>query len=192
MEKVIVLTPIYKERFNAIEEKSMLNMVEILQGRKITFITPKKLDIGYYQKKFGTAVSFQLFPGKFFASVDGYSRLLLWPPFYKRFIDFKFAFIFQPDAWLFRDELDYWCDAGYDYIGAPWFRGMKDPIKPYEIIGAGNGGCCLRNIRSALKILHTFRYIRPPKRFLNESPWGILSYLKNSTVANNFFYLFND
>ncbi|MFR6542216.1 MAG: DUF5672 family protein [Butyricimonas virosa] len=29
------------------------------------------------------------------------------------------------DAFVFRDELTYWCTLNYDYIGAPWLCKWK-------------------------------------------------------------------
>jgi hypothetical protein len=30
--------------------------------------------------------------------------------------------IYQLDAFVFKNDLDYWCNKKYDYIGAPWLR----------------------------------------------------------------------
>ena len=46
---------------------------------------------------------------------------------------------------MFRNELEYWCAQGYDYLGAPWF---KDATTMYS--KAGNGGFSLRNIQACL------------------------------------------
>lgn len=62
--------------------------------------------------------------------------------------------IYQLDAWVFKDELEFWCNKGFDYIGAPWFIGYdstnnKMPLMEYS----GNGGFSLRNIKKMYKLL---------------------------------------
>jgi len=41
------------------------------------------------------------------------------PAFYDAFKAFDYILIYQLDAFVFRDELEYFCSLGYDYIGAP-------------------------------------------------------------------------
>ena len=41
--------------------------------------------------------------------------------------------IYQLDAFVFQDDLAYWCQQNYDYIGAPWLRdrdftGLRDKV----------------------------------------------------------------
>jgi hypothetical protein len=75
--------------------------------------------------------------------------------FYERFLDQQFILIHQLDAFVFRDELDYWCSAGYDYIGAPWLEGFIDDAKGRFLQIAGNGGFSLRNAESHLRVLRS-------------------------------------
>ena len=49
-------------------------------------------------------------------------NLMLSPFFYESFLDFKYVLIHQLDVFIFKDELNYWCNQNYDYIGAPWFK----------------------------------------------------------------------
>ena len=59
--------------------------------------------------------------------------------------EYRFLLCHEPDVFVFRDEVEQWCDTGFDYIGAPWFSGR--PIYPDDahIIGVGNSGFSLRN-----------------------------------------------
>ena len=80
--------------------------------------------------------------------------------FYQRFADYQYMLIYQLDAWVFRDELDEWCNKGYDYIGAPWIE--KDGQgQPLELCGVGNGGFSLRRIQHFIAVLS---YKGPVKR----------------------------
>lgn len=85
------------------------------------------------------------FDDKWFESVSTYSVFMLTKEFYEKFTSYEFLLIYQLDAWVFRNELEYWCAQGYDYLGAPWF---KDATTMYS--KAGNGGFSLRNVRACL------------------------------------------
>ena len=61
--------------------------------------------------------------------------------------------IYQLDAFIFKDEVNFWYEKNFDYIGAPWFDGWDNPSIENKIIGVGNGGFSLRKIESAIKIL---------------------------------------
>jgi hypothetical protein len=70
--------------------------------------------------------------------------------FYLRFKTFDFILIYQLDSYVFRNELDFWCEQNYDYIGAPWFEGFSEKSNVFS--GVGNGGFSLRKVSSFLKV----------------------------------------
>lgn len=85
--------------------------------------------------------------------------MLLDPKFYARFADYEFMLIYQTDAYVFRHELQTWCDKGFDYVGAPWTENSNEWFQ--DLIGkkggskigstifyptAGNGGFSLRSV----------------------------------------------
>ena len=55
-----------------------------------------------------------------FVGVESYNEMMLTVDFYRQFQQYDFMLIYQLDAFVFRDELDYWMAQDYDYIGAPW------------------------------------------------------------------------
>lgn len=61
--------------------------------------------------------------------------------------------IYQLDAYIFKDELDYWCNKSYDYIGAPWFENYSFHEKGFNLWKVGNGGFSLRKISWFIKVL---------------------------------------
>ena len=56
------------------------------------------------------------------------------------------------DAYVFRDEIEYWCKKNYDYIGAPIYE-YDGTITPKNYICVGNGGFSMHKISSALRVL---------------------------------------
>jgi hypothetical protein len=103
------------------------------------------------------------------------------------------------DAWVFRDELLEWCNFNYAYIGAPWFKnGNPSDDLVTQFSGIGNGGFSLRCIKTHLRVLNSFAYVKSPKLLLGI--WlhnkitlkSTLQLLTNLTVKNNTFHLLND
>ena len=124
MKDCAVAVPIYRTEPSELEHFSLGYSFARLAGREVVFIAPAHLDIGYYTEHFG-ARPCERFDDAHFASVQGYSRLLLSPLFYERFAGFEFTLILQTDAIVLSDDLDHWCRQPWDYVGAPWPDGVE-------------------------------------------------------------------
>jgi hypothetical protein len=93
------------------------------------------------------------FPDEFFTYPYGYNRLLMGRSFFEAFGEFDYILVYQLDCFVFRDELERWCEKGFDYIGAPWFDDYGSPgLSRWTV---GNGGFSLRRVSGALKVLGT-------------------------------------
>lgn len=93
------------------------------------------------------------FPEDNFDSLVAYNRLKYSRGFYQRFSDFRYLLTYELDAFVFRDELDYWCDTGWSYIGAPWFQDFYKAADDAPIFGVGNSGFSLRSVPDCLAVL---------------------------------------
>jgi hypothetical protein len=145
-----IVVPVYKTTLTKYEIMSLKQCCKILKNYPIVFITHNKLDCSVYDeicKKFGVLNKYQYFKQIYFCDLHGYNALMLSRIFYKRFEDYRFILIYQLDAYVFNDELEYWCNMGYDYIGAPWLEinGDKPTPKFSNPSPVGNGGFSLRN-----------------------------------------------
>ncbi len=158
--KVAIIVPIYKNQLNENELVSLSKLDHYLSNYSIYSIGPKNTSRRFPNYKFC-----ELNP-KYFNDVASYSKLLLTKEFYKCFANYDFMLIYQIDCLVFSSDLDHWCDLGYDYIGAPWFRVKKNAKSGFSRVG--NGGLSLRKIKSFLNVLNS----KKPKSwlsFLNES-----------------------
>ena len=151
----IVVVPIHKLNPNKWECLSFEQCCRILEGHPICIVTHHEIEIKNYQNiasKFGIKLLIEYFNPCFFASISGYNRLMLDKSFYSRFSSYQYMLIYQLDAWVFRDELDYWCNQGYDYIGAPWIK-KNETDNTFQFDGVGNGGFSLRRIQHFIDVL---------------------------------------
>lgn len=195
IKKIVITVPVYKPAISPTEELSLRQLLKILKDYSICFITYKELDFFEYEK-FLADIDYKIiyFDRSFFSSISGYNKLLLSKKFYKKFTEYSFLLIYQLDAWVFRNELLYWAEQGYDYIGAPWFSSDKPESGLPHFLGVGNGGFSLRNVKNHLRVLNKFSFIISPftviKQFRDQpslsSFWCMLG---NLTVNNNTHYL---
>ncbi len=181
---VNVVLPVYKTQLTDYEIISLTQCVRILGNYPLFLAAPHSLDISCYHK-IGPSLQVRTFDDSYFNSIDGYNRLMLSEEFYKAFSDQEFILIHQLDAFVFQDDLTYWCQQNFDYIGAPWLRDRDftgwldqldftirqrvatwlnlkkaDGLTPREIInlnGVGNGGLTLRRASAMLRYLDRFK-----------------------------------
>ena len=165
---VEVVIPIYSSNLSVLEIKSLRQVCDVLNEHTLTVIKPASLDLSELLKKF-PLLKEKSFDDSYFNGIPGYNRLMLSESFYSGFLHTKYILIYQLDAYVFRDELIYWCEKDYDYIGAPWLKkpiynapvislimklsrdyhmrkGQKNKQELYNKIG--NGGFSLRKVDS--------------------------------------------
>ncbi len=151
----IVVIPFYKAHPSPDERESLRQCAKTLQNHLLFLVCPKKLQVDEYAlilDKYNCKYITEYFGPEYFNSVVGYNQLMLSTEFYRRFSDYEYMLIYQLDAWVFRDELDYWSHQGFDYIGAPWVK--KDEQKGViQFDGVGNGGFSLRRIQHFIDVL---------------------------------------
>lgn len=169
-QDVVVVIPIYKTNLNAYETASLDACIGTLGSHPVIAISPAGLPTADIQGIAANNIKTEYFPQEYFNSSDDYNRLMMSPLFYKRFSDFRYILIYQLDAFVFADQLSFWCGMNYDYIGAPWldaawfkfpewvkyFKKIKNRTlltgdKKLRVVG--NGGFSLRKTRSFLLAL---------------------------------------
>lgn len=170
-DRLKVLVPIYKEHLSPLECRVLRHTADLLRGHTLVFLKPQGLicdDVSPYLSQFETVeVSPEWLGTK--NGIAGYNRMMLSEDFYRIFDDTTYILIHHLDAWMFRDELQDWCDRGYDLVAAPWPlrpRYTRFPLKQWlklkeclatsrhqlsrtQMYGRiGNGGLCLRRVEA--------------------------------------------
>lgn len=120
-EKVLIIIPVYRDYFDDFEKKSLGSVSKHLKEFQIAFVAPQSLNMSFlnaYDLDFEYSVF--RFEDAFFSDIDGYNQLMLSSGFYQTFLDYKYILICQTDAYIFKNDLNYWLNKDYDYVGAPW------------------------------------------------------------------------
>ena len=161
---MIVVIPVYKP-FSALthfEISSLLQCFSILHTRIIYIIGPANLDLADYiqfAKANNININTEKFRNSYFKNISGYNKLLLSKEFYKRFLFSKFLLIYQLDAWVFSDQLDFWIKQNYDFVGAPLFEGFNGKNNINFIKGC-NGGLSLRSVQSSMQLIRKVKVLQ--------------------------------
>ncbi len=144
-----VVVPVYRREFTTDEEISLRHLRHFLSSYDRWLCLPTSLEV--HLPGFGS----KHFEDRHFTNVASYSKLLLSKEFYESFAAYEYILIYQLDSLVFSNHLGEWCQASYDYIGAPLFRSETDASKGFSRVG--NGGFSLRNVQSFVRVLESER-----------------------------------
>lgn len=161
---IAILIPIYKFEPKENEKRSLEQCLKVFKDHPIIFFCSSKFDSSSYHsicEGFGIPFEKRTFKSKYFRSKKDYNRLCLTKSFYNAFIDYEFILIYQLDAWVFTDDLKYWCNQNFDFIGAPFPADMDAKNEDVRFSVVGNGGFSLRRINSMINLFnHKFYRIK--------------------------------
>ena len=164
----VICVPIYRSSFTEDELVSLDCINRQLGQYDCIILAPDCLDINSNNLYKAKILRFKSYH---FQSNVTYSHLLLTKSFYSQFKEYSHVLIYQPDCLVFKDELLFWCNSSWDYIGSPWFRGIDKSDDGNGLFASGNGGFSLRRVSKFLSVLN-----RPTTRLKKKSEkcWGII------------------
>jgi hypothetical protein len=161
-----VVIPIHKANPASYELISFEQCFRVLGNHSIYIVAPQNMDLSVYQNVI-PRLRVKFIDPAWLSSLLNYNKLKLSRYFYNLFSDYKYLLTYELDAFIFKDNLTYWCAKGYDYIGAPWFEGWDDPNRESfgdKLVKVGNSGFSLRRISAIKKGLKIIYYKDPTKQ----------------------------
>lgn len=196
--RVVILIITHKAKLNLFERISLLQCYKILGHYPITLICPLGLDVSDYNNYLNKPHIDFIAP-EWQSTYANFNRLKIEPFLYERYKDYDHILFYEPDAFVFKDELEYWCNQPYSFIGAPWVT--IDKNGRLEFLAGGNGGFSLRNVKDHLRALHSFSFIENPVSIIESCINGFQSrksfyllkkHLKKLVLGNNTHHFLND
>jgi hypothetical protein len=170
---VVVLIISHKPVLNKYELISLIQCYKILGRYPIKIICPKGLNVTFYENNLPNP-EFDFIDSVWQSSYANFNRLKVDQFLYSKYSGYQYILFYEPDAFVFRDELEYWCNAGFDYIGGPWFEGWHSATSSSNIIGVGNGGFSLRKTSSILNQIKILKQLHVISIYDNFNWKGII------------------
>ncbi len=81
------------------------------------------------------------------ASISAYNKLMISPFIFNALNAHSHILIHEPDSIVLKNDLHYWCEQDFDYIGAPWFA--SDLADDFQFKATGNFGLSLIKTNTA-------------------------------------------
>ena len=141
MGNVAVVIPCYKEKLDTNEKISLTQCRKILGRYDRFLLAPCGINI---EDLSGERVVYT--DKENLSSRKNYSDYVLSIEFYELFKGYEFILIYQLDAFVFIDKLEYFCGLDYDYIGGEWLYGLECHLHEQKLWYFGNGGLSLRRV----------------------------------------------
>ena len=152
MGKAAVVIPFYHHDLTAYEQISFRQCLNVLDKYPIILIVPNGMDEKFYPHV--ENIIYEKVPDKWLKSVRTYNKMMLSEEFYRRFLCYEYILMYQLDAFIFSNQLEHFCNMGYDYIGAPWLYGAPYYLNQKHCVWyVGNGGFSLRKVSSCIRLL---------------------------------------
>lgn len=176
MNTIAIAIPVFRTKPEWFEEISIKQAIKILNHYDHMLVVPAGLDVSVAKSWFaaaGKSVSVVEFDQAYFQHPQSYNRLMLMEDFYRKFPNYDYVLIHQTDAYVFRDDLDYWTSMGYDYVGAPWINWIHSSYQAKRLSwptriqwrlgrrrfdAVGNGGFSLRRVSKMLALLSSLQH----------------------------------
>lgn len=204
----VIVIPIYKYDLYDYELLSINRILDLYINRyNIIYLIPNDFDIVFFLNKnkldkyYTNSVMWYVisYDPYFFTSSLTYNKICMSSEFYSHFFNYKYMFLYQLDAYVFNDELEYWLSKDYDFIGSyerfmnnyilQVIKSVLDNPDDYNYDKKGimmNGGVSLRKIQSCYKFLNQNkllcdRVFYDDSHVLEED--GFLSFVEETSVS---------
>lgn len=171
-KQLCTIIPLYKHALTPVEEISLKQYDAVLGDKyDVFFILPEKLDVADALKILPYA-KLKYFDNKFFDGIEGYNRLCLSSLLYKKFSNYKYMLIYQTDAFIFYNRLDYFVKLDFDFYGPPLEHMENEALC---------GGFSMRKIDKCLRLT----------QFFEQEDFNILRYKKSGFKNEDIFFSLN-
>lgn len=158
--KVCVVIPVHRPDPSTYELISFKQCYSVLGNHPIKVVAPEGMNVDTYRNTVSAEIEVIYIKPSWLSSISQYNKLKVSRFFYALFQNYEYLLTYELDAFVFEDQLLYWCRQDYDYIGAPWFKDFGNANSNREIMAVGNSGFSLRKIKSIQKVLNEF-YFHP-------------------------------
>ena len=184
MKKVAIVVPVYHKELFVYEKIAIEQRRKVLGGYDTFYIVPECI-----ASSVGTMLMdgvIKVVPNEYMNSISSYNKMMLREETYSWFLGYEYILIYQTDAFVFNDRLQYFCEMGYDYFGAPWIKGSLyfSDIETNPIYYVGNGGLSLRKVERCIEVLGNMKSdINNTDDIIPEDLFWAVQFEKSKSIA---------
>ena len=147
----VVVIPIHSPNLKGSELFALRQIGKVLNEWDLFLLCPESVDVKSYLEVIPKLEVMRMHD-RHFESVLGYNRLRKNIDLYETFGMYTHILFHELDAFVFKDNLSFWCKQGVDYIGAPWVY-HTDDYGSLLYKGVGNSGFSLIDVKNTIKAL---------------------------------------
>lgn len=187
-----IVIPTHKSEISPEEKISLFQCQKILGNYAIYLLLPQGVSTKAYEAIFPSLQILRVAPEKM-SSISAYNKFMISPYIFNVLQSYTHVLIHEPDAIVLKDDLQFWCEQDFDYIGAPWFS--SEAPNEFNLKATGNYGLSLFKIKTvkdlftsnprwysfSMIIRDLVRGIRGQKRYLKR---GLLAMGAQGRIAN--------
>lgn len=182
-ENIVIVIPYYKNSINDFEKKSWKSLIKFYPNIPKIGVMPKGVS---FPIKHPSIIKTEYLDPSYFKSVHATNKYYLNKQFYKRFIVYEYMLLFELDCLIVKDNLSYWLNKNYSYIGAPTVKKSLLHFSnraPRKLKYFCNGGFSLRKISHFINVLESDKFY-----FLNNYTWRELKRFKRILDFSNLYF----
>lgn len=144
--KPVIVVPTHLCALGADAWFSLRRLRRVLNNYPIVLVVPESLDVKSLVAVLRPETIIRV-GNEWMASIGSYNELMISPVIWSKLGAYSHALVHEPDALVLSDQLKRWCESEWSYIGAPWFSGYTAAREGSRVIGVGNFGFSLHDLR---------------------------------------------
>ena len=170
--KPVVVIPVHLPDPTSAETISLRQCSTVLSRWDIFILAPEFLDLAAYHALITNAKELRV-KSCWMESLNSYNQMMMSPLVFRTLKHYTHMLLHEPDAIVLRDELEYWCNQPFDYIGAPWFEDFKDAHSEARAVGVGNSGFSLHRLDMSRYVTSSRKRWYPWRQVINDLTRGV-------------------
>jgi hypothetical protein len=117
-ELATVVIPVFHTAWHPIEHQLIRRATKQLAEFSLVFVCADDRNSDHLTSEFPECAVYRFNP-TFFTDRQEFVRLLLSPDFYEQFRWSEYILLYEPNTYIVKNQLRYWCKQGHDYVTDP-------------------------------------------------------------------------
>ncbi len=158
INKVCTVIPVHKSELSICELNSLIQCRKIIK-EDVFLVYPDNMNPSVYLTNF-PEINLCPVSKDWLNSIIAYNKMKRSIEFYELFSVYDYLLTYELDSYIFSNNWDAANTFEYDYIGAPWFDNYLKALPDDKIMGVGNSGFSMRNVKKCIETLKAIESLK--------------------------------